>query len=268
MKKIYKILIFTDLDGSLLDRDTFKFDEIKDYIRQLISKGIFIIPNTSKTEEEILEFNSDLGSSLPFISENGSSINGLNLLNKDLPQELILSREKEILLEIFKKTVSSNLQNKCKWLSEMDTGNQRLILGLEHKKLKMALDRKYTLPFIFNGNKNQKKELSKIIKNKGLFLQEGGRVIHLTDRVNKAKALKVFVRFFKKNNKNVKTIAVGDNYNDLDMLKTSDFPCLVFNDKFTLDQIPINNLITTNKPSPEGWADVIKMALVKLNDNL
>ena len=264
MKKIYKILIFTDLDGSLLDRDTFKFDEIKDYIRQLISKGIFIIPNTSKTEKEILEFNSDLGSSLPFISENGSSINGLNLLNKDLPQELILSREKEILLEIFKKTVSPNLQNKCKWLSEMDTRNQSLILGLEHKKLKMALDRKFTLPFIFNGNKNQKKELSKIIKNKGLFLQEGGRVIHLTDRVNKAKALKVFVRFYKKNNKNVKTIAVGDNYNDLDMLKTSDFPCLVFNDKFTLDEIPINNLITTNKPSPEGWADVIKMALVKI----
>ena len=267
MKKIYKILIFTDLDGSLLHRDTFKFDEIKDYIRQLISKGIFIIPNTSKTEKEILEFNSDLGSSLPFISENGATINGLDLLNKNLPQELILSREKEILLEIFKKTVSSNLQNKCKWLSEMNTRDQSLILGLEHKKLKMALDRKYTLPFIFNGNKNQKKELSKIIKNKGLFLQEGGRVIHLTDRVNKAKALKVFVRFFEKNNKNVKTIAVGDNYNDLDMLKTSDFPCLVFNDKFTLDEIPINNLITTNKPSPGGWADVIKMALVKINKN-
>ena len=70
-----------------------------------------------------------------------------------------------------------------------------------------------------------------------------------------------------KNNKNMKTIAVGDNYNDLDMLKKSDFPCLVFNDKFTLDEIPINNLITTNKPSPEGWADVIKMALVKINEN-
>ena len=107
----------------------------------------------------------------------------------------------------------------------------------------------------------------KIDKKKGFTLQEGGRVINLTDKVNKAKALKVFVRFFKKNNKNVKTIAVGDNYNDLDMLKTSDFPCLVFNDKFKLDQIPINDLITTNKPSPEGWADVIKMALVKINKN-
>ena len=262
-----KILIFTDLDGSLLDRDTFKFDEIKHYLKKLLSKGIFIIPNTSKTEKEILEFNNELGSSLPFISENGASIKGLDLLNSNLPKELILSREKDILINIFEKSVPVNLQNKCQWLSKMDKKKQSLIFGLKDERLNMALDRKYTIPFVFEGNKGEKNELYKIVKNKGLALQEGGRVINLTDKVNKAKALQVFVRFFKKNNKRVKTIAVGDNYNDLDMLKTSDFPCLVFNDKFTLDKIPINNLITTNKPSPEGWADVIKMALVKLNKN-
>ena len=60
MEKVYKILIFTDLDATLLHRDTFKFEEIKDYIKQLISKGIFIIPNTSKTEKEILAFNNEL----------------------------------------------------------------------------------------------------------------------------------------------------------------------------------------------------------------
>ena len=267
MNKNYKILIFTDLDGSLLHRDTFKFDEIKDYLKQLISKGIFIIPNTSKTEKEILEFNNELGSSLPYISENGSAINGLDLLNSNLPKELILSREKDSLIKIFRESVPVNLQNKCKLLSEMDKKKQSLIFGLENDKLKMALDRKYTIPFIFDGIKSEKNELFKIVKKKGLTLQEGGRVINLTDKVNKAKALQVFVRFFKKNNKNVKTIAVGDNYNDLDMLKVSDFPCLVFNDKFTLDQIPINDLIATNKPSPEGWADVIKMALVKINKN-
>ena len=267
MEKAFKVLIFTDLDGSLLHRDTFKFDEIKDYLKEIISEGILIIPNSSKTEKEILEFNDELGINLPYISENGASIDGLDLLNKDLPQQLILSREKEILFNIFKKTVSSDLQNKCKWLSDMDEKNKSLILGLKYQKIQSALDRKYTIPFIFNGSKNEKKELTKIIKNTGLLLQEGGRVIHLTDKVNKAKALQVFVRFFKKNNKNVKTIAVGDNYNDLEMLKTADFPCLVFNDKFTLDEIPINNLITTNKPSPEGWADVIKMALVKINKN-
>ena len=262
-----KTLIFTDLDGSLLDRDTFKFDEIKDYLKKLLSKGIFIIPNTSKTEKEILEFNNELGSNLPYISENGAAINGLDLLNSNLPKELILSRDKNNLINIFKKTVPENLQNKCKWLSEMDKKKQSLIFGLEDEKLKMALDRKYTIPFVFEGNKTEKNKLFKIVKNKGLALQAGGRVINLTDKVNKAKALQVFVRFFKKNNKEVKTIAVGDNYNDLDMLKTSDFPCLVFNDKFTLDEIPIKNLIITNKPSPVGWADVIKMALAKINKN-
>jgi mannosyl-3-phosphoglycerate phosphatase len=265
MEKVFKVLIFTDLDGSLLHRETFKFDEIKDYLIKLISKGIFIIPNTSKTEKEILEFNYELGSNLPYISENGAAINGLDLLNSDLPKELILSREKDDILKIFKNIVPLNIQNKCKWLSEMDIKKQSIILGLEKEKIKMALERKYTIPFIFEGSKNEKKQLSKMIKKKGLALQEGGRVINLTDKVNKAKALQVFVRFFKKNYKNVKTIAVGDNYNDLDMLKVSDFPCLVFNDKFTLDEIPINNLISTNKPSPEGWADVIKMALVKIN---
>ena len=37
--------------------------------------------------------------------------------------------------------------------------------------------------------------------------------------------------------------------------------------QFKLDEIDIKNLIISNKPSPEGWADVIKKALVKINHN-
>ena len=96
MKKILKVLIFTDLDGSLLHRDTFKFDDIKEFLRQLISKGIVIIPNTSKTDKEILEFIYELGISLPYICENGAAINGLDLLNANLPKELILVEKRMI----------------------------------------------------------------------------------------------------------------------------------------------------------------------------
>ena len=77
------VVIFTDLDGSLLHRDTFKFDSIKDYIKSLINSGIIIIPNSSKTEKEIESFNEELGIQLPYISENGSSIHGLNLINNN-----------------------------------------------------------------------------------------------------------------------------------------------------------------------------------------
>ena len=54
-KKINKkIIIFTDLDGSLLDRETFRFDSIKNYILKLLKREIFIVPNSSKTKKEIL----------------------------------------------------------------------------------------------------------------------------------------------------------------------------------------------------------------------
>ena len=75
------------------------------------------------------------------------------------------------------------------------------------------------------------------------------------------------IKIFKKIENNVKVIGVGDNYNDLEMLRNSDVACLVFNDQFKLDQININNLIVSNKPSPQGWADVIKLALAKLGYN-
>ena len=40
---------------------------------------------------------------------------------------------------------------------------------------------------------------------------------------------------------------------------------VLFNGGFKQDQINLDNLIVSNKPSPEGWADVVKTALDKLN---
>ena len=91
MSKKFSLIIFTDLDGSLLNRDNFKFDEIKDYIKSLIDEGIIIIPNTSKTEKEIDGFITELGSDLPYISENGSSIHGLNLINSNFPNKIVFN---------------------------------------------------------------------------------------------------------------------------------------------------------------------------------
>ena len=113
MKKKFTVVIFTDLDGSLLHRDTFKFDTIKDYVKSLVSKGIIIIPNSSKTEKEIEKFNEELGENLPLISENGSSIHGLNLITSNFPDKLVLSREKEELIKIFENKVPEKLKEKC-----------------------------------------------------------------------------------------------------------------------------------------------------------
>ncbi len=265
MSKKFSLIIFTDLDGSLLHRDNFKFDAIKEYIKSLIDEGIIIIPNTSKTEKEIEEFLKELDSNLPFISENGSSIHGLNLINSNFPNKIILSRDKQEIIKIFNSKVSEELKTKCKFISNMSTKQQINIFGLQENNLKDALNRKYTIPFLFEGNKNEKNRLLNILKFSSLTIQEGGRVLNLGDNTNKVKSMNQVLKIYKKVESKIKVIAVGDNFNDLDMLKNCDIPCLVFNDQFKQDQINIDNLIVTNKPSPEGWADVIKTALVKLN---
>ena len=265
MKKKFTVVIFTDLDGSLLHRDTFKFDIIKDYIKKLIDRGIIIIPNSSKTGKEIEKFNQELGIDLPYISENGSCIEGLNQINVNFPNNIILSREKGELLKIFNDSVPEKLKDKCVHISLINKKEQEKIFGQKDDRLKDALDRKYTIPFLFNGDKSEKNRLQKILNSNALTLQEGGRVINLCDNINKVKSMNRVIKIFKKIENEIKTIAVGDNYNDLDMLKNSDVPCLVFNENFKLDEINIDNLIFSNKPSPEGWADVIKKALDKLN---
>jgi len=265
MKQNFKVVIFTDLDGSLLHRDTFEFDTIKNYISSLVDRGVIIIPNSSKTEKEIEKFNEELGVNLPYISENGSSIQGLNLINDNFPSKIVLSRQKEELIKIFNDKVPEHLKNKCIQISKISIKEQEKIFGQKDDKLKNALNRKYTSPFLFKGNKNEQNKLSKILSSNSLTLQEGGRVINLCDNINKVKSMNKVIKILKKTEDKINSIAVGDNYNDLEMLKNCDIPCLVFNDKFKLDQINIENLIFSNKPSPEGWADVIKKALDKLS---
>ena len=137
MKKKFTVVIFTDLDGTLLHRDTFQFDNIKDYIKSLVSQGVIIIPNSSKTEKEIKKFNEELGINLPYISENGSSIHGLNLITSNFPDKLILSREKDELLKIFENKVPEELKIKCFQVSKMSKKKQENILGQKDLKLKV-----------------------------------------------------------------------------------------------------------------------------------
>ena len=122
------------------------------------------------------------------------------------------------------------------------------------------------MPLIFQGNKIEKNNLFKLVSDMGLTMQEGGRVINLSDNVGKSFAMKKVRRIFDKTEKQeLKIIGLEIIFiNDLNMLKNSDIACLVFNEKFKLDTLNINNCLVSKKPAPEGWEEVVKMALEKI----
>ena len=88
--------------------------------------------------------------------------------------------------------------------------------------------------------------------------------MNLGDNVDKSLAMQIFLKNVKTFIKDpIKTIGIGDNRNDIGMLKKTDIPCLVHSESFKGKNIKIKKLIVSDKPSPQGWADVIKKAVLK-----
>lgn len=69
-----QIIIFTDLDGTLLDEDTYSFKKAITGLKRLKEKNIPLIFCTSKTRAEIEFYRKKLHNNHPFISENGGGI--------------------------------------------------------------------------------------------------------------------------------------------------------------------------------------------------
>ena len=259
------ILIFTDLDGTLLNRDTFNFDSIKTFLYELKNKNIIIIPNSSKTEDEIIEFNNEANFKFPFISENGSIIHNLNFLSDEFPDKIILAKNVYEIQNIFDKNINQDLKSKCKVISSLTTSEQIQIFGLPENKLKNVFKRTCTIPIKFVGNNEEKLILKNMLLEIGLDLKDGGKILNLGDRINKADAMKkIIIMLQQKFKSKPKTIAVGDNHNDLEMLKNSDIPCLVKNNKFINKDLQIKNLIISKQTAPEGWVEIVKLALEKI----
>ena len=73
MSKI-KNIIFSDLDGTLLDHFTYQSIAASETLQQLQHANIPVILNTSKTFAELSIIREDLDLDTPFIIENGAAI--------------------------------------------------------------------------------------------------------------------------------------------------------------------------------------------------
>lgn len=262
-------LVFTDLDGTLLDADTYSFAEAKDAVSFLKDRRIPLIPCTSKTHTEVIVLRNQLRINDPFITENGSAIffengyfadSGLDTITLNGFRVVVLGKKYEDILD-FLKELKEKYGISARGFHEMDNSEIAERTGLSKTDAFMARERRFSEPFILLQNDEDKlNSLKPLIEKKGFRLLRGNRFFHLLGQSDKGVALRRLTALYHKyrRGKKFKTVAIGDSLNDLDMLQAADVAVLVKKKNGDYQQdINLPGLIYSVKAGPSGFSDAV-----------
>ena len=260
MKKI----IFTDLDGTLLDSDNYSYEKAKNALELLKKKEIPLIFCTSKTRAEIEFWRKKIGNNDPFISENGGGI----FVPKDYFSFKIQSDEEYNNYLLIKLGINYSqligfinfLKEKYNIRSFYDMSSKEIAVdaNLELTQAELAKKREFDLPFKIL-NKEQEKSILNEIGKHGLNYTIGGRYYHLLGDNNKGEAVRILSDLFRRKYGDIKTIAIGDSENDLQMLDSVNEGFLV---KKKNGSYASNKYKKVKGVGPEGWNKIVQQEVL------
>ena len=260
------MIIFTDLDGTLLSSDSYSFADALPALKEIRRKDIPLIICSSKTRAEVEVYLNKLSLNHPFISENGGAIFiPRGYFSRSCPQ--LEKRGKYLVWELglpYQELRKRLLQVRRKFplllLGFGDLGAKDIVslCNMSLTQARLAKKREYDEPFFFSGNIN-KKTKSQILKAFGqlrLNVTSGGRFFHLMGRNDKGTAVRKLRRLFKDNyGSDIPSAGIGDSLNDLALLESVDIPILVQLDSKTYHQGIANRVkpILAGGVGPIGW---------------
>jgi mannosyl-3-phosphoglycerate phosphatase len=270
-QKKYQYLVFTDLDGTLLDHETYSFEPALPALKFLKERNIPLIICTSKTRAEIEQVRTELHNTHPFISENGGAIfipkgyfSSSFLFTKEESDYLVieLGTPYSRLREVFHQIRNLNPE-KIKGFGDFSPQEVAELCGFSLQKANLAKKREYDEPFILENDTDLKK-IQEIVKDSNLHITRGGRFYHLLGDSDKGKSILLLKNIYKEESKHFQSIALGDSLNDLPMLEVVDYPILVQKPDGSYDpSVKLNNLILALGKGPSGWANAVFKLLNK-----
>ena len=271
------LLIFTDLDGTLLDHHTYSFKGAEQVLHRLHQLAIPIILTSSKTRAEIQSLQEKLGLSEPFIVENGGGIflppgNPIQD-DKDFHQlgthrGIQFGKPYAFIREIFEKYQDRYV---LRGFGDMTVAEIIELTGLSREEALLAGQRDFSEPFLFLAEPRLE-ELQKEVAEHGLTITRGGRFYHLmASGQNKGRAVTATTRLFQGPCRDrIVTVGLGDAENDFVMLEVVDIPVLIPGPDGSFADISLPKLRRAPYPGSRGWGAAVTEILndFQLTDTL
>ncbi len=262
-------VVFTDVDGCLVDHTTYSFEEAAAALARLRSRGVPLVLCSSKTRAEVERLQQELGTTDPFVSENGG---GLFVPDGyfpfDLPgarpmagyQVIELGRPYTEVVEAL-HAAARKAGVRVVGFNDMTVAEVAAETGLSLPAARLAKLREYDEPFrIVEGDPAQRARMFRALSAAGLRATEGGRYHHVGGPTDKGVAVSLLLRFFRWAHGQLVSVGLGDGPNDVPFLRLVDLAFVVANPvsgatERVSRQVPSARVTTA--AGPAGWHEAM-----------
>ena len=263
-----QVIIFTDLDGSLLNHEDYSYAEAMLSLDRIKQSGIPLIMTTSKTRREVELLQREMGMKEPVIVENGGGI----FFPKGYRNLIIENREQREDYEVicigttyprvraFVERIG--VQFGIRGFGDMAPAEIAGLTGLPIERAALAKEREFTEPFIMQ-RPDDIGLLSDLAAGEGLKVTRGGRFHHLMGmEQDKGKAVRIVCDIFRRSSGTELTaIGLGDSENDLTMFEQVDIPVLIPRPGKGYLDIRLPGMIRAKESGARGWNDAVQRLL-------
>lgn len=258
----FPILVFSDLDGTLIDHELYTADAAKPALAALRSVGGGLIMASSKTGPEIAQIRDMLGwSDWPAIVENGAGI--LPAGPSTVPAKHSDRAQYDVLREVL-KNAPKELRTDFRGFGDMTVDEVANCTGLDAAAATLARQRAFSEPGLWQGSDRDRQVFLQHLSLHGVTAREGGRFLTLSFGQTKADRMAELIADFSPQH----TVALGDAPNDIEMLETADIGVVVANPhRVPLPEIAgekQGRIVRTTLAGPQGWNTAILELLFKL----
>lgn len=255
-----KLVVFTDLDGSLLDHETYSFQASRPVLETIEKRQIPLIFATSKTRPEVEQLQLDMGIAEPFIVENGAAVyfpdgyGGFKIHKGYRRSPYTVIRLGAEFCEIRKFVESVKERFKIRGFGDMSPEEIGSLAGLTIAQAVMAKRREFTEPFIMEDI-SAIPALENEAKARGFKITRGGRFFHfIGEGQDKGRAVKIVIQIISESiNDKVISIGIGDSANDISMLRSVDIPVLIPHPDGSFENLEMKNMLRAAQPGSKGW---------------